>query len=124
MSFKTRLRESRLASGLTQKDVAALIGVAKSTYAGYETGNSEPDMDKVVRLMTVLEVDANYLFQDDIKKSPAPDESKTDARLNRIVDIYNTINEQGKIQLAVQAETIKSSGMFDKHSNVHSVNKA
>ena len=43
MSFSQRLKEARLAKGYTQQEVADQIGVAKSTYSGYENGFREPD---------------------------------------------------------------------------------
>lgn len=64
--FKDRLKEARLAAKLTQSDLAEAIGVAKSTVTGYEKGNSEPDMNKVTLIMQTLQVDANYLWQDEI----------------------------------------------------------
>ncbi len=63
--FKDRLKEARQAAKLTQAQVASAIGVAKSTYAGYETGNSEPDLGKIEKLLETLRVDANYLWQDE-----------------------------------------------------------
>lgn len=65
MAFKDRLREARKSKGLTQKDVAELIGVATSTYTGYEIGNSEPYMSTVKKLIDALDIDANFLFQDE-----------------------------------------------------------
>lgn len=65
MGFKERLKEARLINNMTQEQVADLIGVAKSTFTGYEKGNSEPNMLTVSKIMNVLKVDANFLWQDD-----------------------------------------------------------
>lgn len=59
-----RLRDARKASDLTQKEVAEQIGIATTTYSGYERGQSDPDVNTLGRLMKVLNVDANYLYQD------------------------------------------------------------
>lgn len=67
MAFIDRLKEARLKKGLTQEQLAKVIGVAKPTYNGYEKGNSEPNMLILSRLMKALEVDANYLFQDEMQ---------------------------------------------------------
>lgn len=64
MAFEDRIREARKAAKLTQEQAAIRIGVAKSTWAGYESGNSQPDINKVVRIMEALDIDANYLWQD------------------------------------------------------------
>ena len=65
MAFTDRLKAARLERGLTQEQLAHKIGVAKSTYTGYEKGNSEPNMLTLSRIMESLNVDANYLFQDE-----------------------------------------------------------
>ena len=65
MAFKDRLKEARLSRGLTQEQVAKQIGVAKSTFTGYEKGNSEPNMLTISKIMNVLKVDANFLWQDE-----------------------------------------------------------
>ena len=66
MAFKDRLKEARLTKGLTQEQIAEKIGVAKSTFTGYEKGNSEPNMLTVSKIMKELQVDANYLYQDEM----------------------------------------------------------
>lgn len=65
MSFQERLRQARINKNLTQEQLASLIGVAKSTLNGYEKNNREPDFSKIKKLIRVLEVDANYLFEVD-----------------------------------------------------------
>ena len=81
MALEHRIKEARKSAKLTQLQAATLIGVAKSTWAGYESGNSTPDIDKLVKIMDVLGVDANYLWQDYKKeeiKSPAPEGAEDD----------------------------------------------
>lgn len=76
MAFEDRLKEARKAAGLTQEQAAEQIGVAKSTWTGYEKGNSQPDINKIVKIMAALNIDANYLWQDygDTTKAPAEQE--------------------------------------------------
>lgn len=69
MAFNERLKEARIACGLTQEQLAIKIGVAKSTVTGYEKGNSEPNMLTVQKIMQTLGIDANFLWQDDMKQS-------------------------------------------------------
>lgn len=65
MAIKNRIKEARLKNNLTQEQLARLIGVAKSTVTGYEKGTSEPNIDTLARIMSVLNIDANYLWQDE-----------------------------------------------------------
>ncbi len=69
MAFKDRLKQARIAKGITQEQLGQEIGVAKSTITGYEKGNSEPDMAKMEKIMLFLGVDANYLLQDEMHQS-------------------------------------------------------
>lgn len=66
MALTDRMKEARKARGLTQESLAKVLGVAKSTYTGYEKGSSEPNLLTLSRLMQALEVDANFLFQDEL----------------------------------------------------------
>lgn len=81
MAFEDRLKEARKAAGLTQEQAAEQIGVAKSTWTGYEKGNSQPDINKIVKIMAALNIDANYLWQDygDTTKAPTEQELKNQA---------------------------------------------
>ncbi|MFQ6793806.1 MAG: XRE family transcriptional regulator [Thomasclavelia sp.] len=69
MAFKDRLKSARLARGYTQEQLAKAIGVAKSTFTGYEKGNSEPNMITIKKIMDTLEIDANYLWADEINEN-------------------------------------------------------
>lgn len=100
MALEDRIKEARKNNGLTQQQAASMIGVAKSTWAGYESGNSTPDLDKIVKIMDVLGVDANYLWQDykreETKKSPAPEGTEDEE-----VKVQEVV--QGLTRLLVQA---------------------
>jgi len=47
---------------MTQKDVADNIGVAKSTYSLYESGNREPNVQTIKKLADLLNVSADDLL--------------------------------------------------------------
>ncbi len=65
MSIKDRIKEARQKNDLTQEQLAARIGIAKSTLAGYETGIREPNIEIIGKIMCELDIDANYLWQDE-----------------------------------------------------------
>lgn len=92
--FKDRLKQARKASGYTQESLAAAIGVKKSTISGYESGNSEPDMDKIVKLMGLLKVDANFLYQDEMNAAPDPTFSAAALELARLYDSLDTHSQR------------------------------
>lgn len=61
MQFCERLAQTRKERGYTQVQLAEAIGVAKSTYAGYENGTREPDFFKLKKLISFLHVDSSWL---------------------------------------------------------------
>lgn len=66
MALKDRIKEARNNNHLTQEQLAFKLGIAKSTLAGYETGSREPSIEMFGKLMAILDVDANYLYQDEM----------------------------------------------------------
>ena len=57
-----KLRELREAKGLYQKDVAAAIGVDRTTYVKYERGTSEPSYNILSKLAEYFNVSVDYLL--------------------------------------------------------------
>ena len=93
MSFRTRLKEARMMRNLTQEQLAHLIGVAKSTVAGYEKGISEPDIKKITRMMSALKVDANFLWQDEMGEGVKPAVTQSELEL---LEKYRTLDDHGR----------------------------
>lgn len=60
--FGTRLRKARLASGLTQKQVAVQAGIAYITYKMYEQGRRLPNIEIAARIAQVLKINIKYLI--------------------------------------------------------------
>ena len=70
MSIGQRLKEARLAANMTQEDLAAAVGVTKGAIGNYETEVSSPKEPILIRLMEILRVDANFLYQDYMQAVP------------------------------------------------------
>ncbi|MCD8174556.1 MAG: XRE family transcriptional regulator [Phascolarctobacterium sp.] len=64
MGIGRRIAEARNMKGLTQVQLADILGVSKGCIANYETDASHPKVPHLYRLIEALGVDANYLFQD------------------------------------------------------------
>lgn len=98
MSLNDRIREARKDKGLTQEQLGNIIGVAKTTIAGYEK-NREPTAANVGAIADALGVDVNYLFQDEMKNPPAPAEAETGGLKpddRALLDDYHKLNENGR----------------------------
>ena len=60
--FFENLKDARISAGLSQKEVAEQLGVAKSSYSLYESGKREPDVDKIKKLAQILGVSSDTLL--------------------------------------------------------------
>ena len=69
MSFSSRLRQAREQANLTQQDFAKKLGVTKNAISNYENGVSSPKWDVLVKIFDVLQVEPNFLYQDDFTAS-------------------------------------------------------
>lgn len=61
-NFNENLKIARERKGLSQKDIAEGIGVAKSTYSLYESGNREPNVQTIKKIADMLNVSADELL--------------------------------------------------------------
>lgn len=68
MSIGQRLKEARLSRHMTQEDLARAVGVTKGAIGNYETEVSSPKESILIKLMEVLHIDANFLYQDFIRR--------------------------------------------------------
>lgn len=66
MGIGNRIKEARLNLGYTQEELANLLGVTKGAVANYEVETSHPKEPIMYKLFDALQVDANYLFQDEM----------------------------------------------------------
>ena len=60
--FSERLKELRLSSGLTQKEVAEKVGLTKNALGNYEAGIREPYLTILIKLCDLFDVSADYLL--------------------------------------------------------------
>jgi transcriptional regulator with XRE-family HTH domain len=60
--FNKNLKLARIQKGSSQKDVAEAIGVAKSTYSLYESGNRKPNIHTIKKLADYLNTSVDLLL--------------------------------------------------------------
>jgi len=62
MMLGKRLKELREHRKLTQADVAKALGIDRTTYGKYETGDSSPHYEKLIQLADFFGVSVDYLI--------------------------------------------------------------
>ena len=56
-----RLYQLRIKEEYTQAVIAKMIGVARTTYASYESGQNEPDLKTLIRIANIYRVSIDFL---------------------------------------------------------------
>lgn len=73
-----RLREVRKKRGLTLQEIADKLGVARSTYAGYESNYRQPPLEILVQIADILKTSTDYLLG--LTDNPYPKEPTRNAK--------------------------------------------
>ena len=92
MAFKDRLKEARIAKNFKQNELSLKLGLSKNAVSNYENGSSKPNIEVLYKLFNILEVEPNYLFQDEIDTTNiilAKDEQQ-------LIENYRQLNSQGQ----------------------------
>ncbi|QAY67202.1 helix-turn-helix domain-containing protein [Paenibacillus protaetiae] len=76
--FAQRLKQLRKSRKLTMQEVADYVGVAKSTYAGYESGYRQPTIESIQTIAIKLRTSADYLLG--LSDHPDPPEVNHNAK--------------------------------------------
>lgn len=111
-----RLKEARLRAKLTQKEIADAVGIATTTYNGYERGKSDPDINTLCKMMNILGVDANFIYQDyNVKKESPESEGSEDDKFS-VDDMRRLLSALGygdKIDDLTEKDVAFLGGIFD-----------
>lgn len=116
MALYDRLKESRIKAGLTQEQLAEKLGVAKSTLSGYESGNREPAVATIAKALEILNIDANYLYQDETKELTDLVISLDDKEL---LKKYHNLDDHGKemVDFTLEKEYERSTALEKRPVN-------
>jgi transcriptional regulator with XRE-family HTH domain len=60
--FSERLKELRTSNNLTQKQIADKLGIRQQSYARYELGTGEPNIETLIGLTKIFAVSADVLL--------------------------------------------------------------
>lgn len=63
VDFQARLKNARNEQGMTQKALAAKLGVTEQAVSKWERGNSYPDIEMLDQIAEILDCSLDYLFQ-------------------------------------------------------------
>ena len=76
--MNNKLKELRKNSALTQKQIADVIGIDRSTYSYYENGKASPSLEVLVKISKVFNVTLDYIIYGEESKTVQPVSVLTD----------------------------------------------
>ena len=91
MSLSERIKNARKQAGLTQLELADLIGVANSTVAGYEKGVREPDALKLKLIAKHTGVTGDYLLELEVDSN-----ATYSAEALALAEVYDRLDNHSK----------------------------
>ncbi len=71
MSFRDNLQHLRVAKGMTQEQLAMLLGVSRQAVTKWESERAYPEMDKLLKMCQIFECTLDELVQGDLTQRPA-----------------------------------------------------
>lgn len=74
MNLSQRIQRLRKARGLSQDELAGQVGVSRQAVSKWESGQSTPDLDKIILLSDFFGVTTDYLLKG-VDAAPAPAEA-------------------------------------------------
>lgn len=106
-----RLKELRAKKNLYQKDIATMLGIDRTTYAKYETGDSEPNLETLLKLSEIFEVSTDYLLgREQKEKLPTVTDEELDVQDRRLLDLMKELTVDQKDFLLAQLLTLTEQG--------------
>lgn len=95
MSVGSRIKEKREELRITQQELADKINCTKAAISNYEKNVSIPKTEFLIKLMNVLSVDANYLFQDKFDNEMEEDVAHNSEEIKLLAN-YRKLDEISK----------------------------
>ena len=104
--FGENLKKARKRCGLTQRQLANLVGAKHNSVSNWETGQNEPDTETIRKLCDTLSITANDLFgadpaaassisRDDLKFALFEGDDKiTEEMLQEVLDFAQFVKEK------------------------------
>lgn len=111
--FKDRLISLREAKGLSQKELAALSGMAPTQLARYECGKAVPRRAATARLAIALSVDPAFLVNGKLNDSSKQQATSLGGRLVHLDQVTNKVLEEKARILGVNPDEALKTIVFE-----------
>ncbi|QEH69759.1 helix-turn-helix domain-containing protein [Cellulosilyticum sp. WCF-2] len=85
MTIGQKIKKLRENKGLSQKALGELAGISDSIISAYEKDRKKPGRDTVIKLAAVLNVDVNYLVNDEVEALTQRDKKDIAKTLDKVM---------------------------------------
>jgi len=99
MTFSDRLKELRKEKNLTQEELAKILGISRSTIAGYETERKEPDYETLKKIADFFNVSTDYLLGRTDIYNPADEITEAVSDDPELLEFWNSLKEREDLKL-------------------------
>ena len=114
--MKFQIKAAREKAGFSQKELAKIVGVAPSTFNGYETGSHDPKSELLSKIADVCDVTVDFLLGRHCRDENSPGTAEAVLWEEQLVNMYRQLNKEGREKLVDYADDLVSSGKYIKTS--------
>ena len=123
MSFDQKLKALRLENKMTQEYVARKLNVARSTIAGYETKDKQPDFEKLIKLSEFFNVSIDYLITGDSFGKSNPNLTETNQKVYSDYELEHSLMRQFiKLSYESRVDLIELAKVLQLRDKMHEPN--
>ena len=112
MSIGSRIKERREELGITQVQLADMLGVSKGAIGNYETDSNSPKASIMYKVFEALKCDANYLYQDELTIYETPEKE------TRLLKSFRRLNDEGQDKTIEYVDDLLHTGRYIKSSTL------
>ncbi len=94
MDIGVKIKDARLASNLTQEQVAEALGISRQTVSNWENGKTYPDIINVIKMSDLYHVSLDHLLKGE-KQEKEPD------YLDYLEESTNTVKSKHKLSVLI-----------------------
>lgn len=114
--MKFQIKAAREIAGFSQKELAKIIGVAPSTFNGYESGNHDPKSELLSKIADACNVTVDFLLGRNCagESAPGQDPLETNPLRTTLLQNFDQLNQEGQERLVETSDDMVSSGKYIK----------
>lgn len=106
MILADKIIRERKKNGWTQEELAELMNVSRQSVSKWESAQSIPDINKVIRLSELFGVSTDYLFKDEMEEPEFVDTDEVAGRRVTLVEAHQFLRVKEKTAKLIALATV------------------